>query len=255
MSALKPLPRSDGLTPCLTPGCSSAPLELPVTSAFAMVEYNLRSDPHAVVKLVCTECHRENIYDYGTLFDLIPEKARPKPLPEGVVLSILLARLNTSPSMPYSYFGERILTRVTQHSSGWRGRTLGRSQFCPRTLPPGTEVGGSIIREHFVIETRRVGPTDIPVEIEDIPKQSCFAIMILPRNNPNLLLSANSFCPNPSCMNVCSITFTQFEDMVAQGAAQPVDPEPERRHLIWECQLCHATMMVGPDTFDDLYKM
>lgn len=247
-------PRSYGLTPCLTPGCSNAPLRLPVTSVFAQVEYNLRRNPRAAARIVCPQCGRENAYDYGTLFELLPEKLRPTPLPEGVVFSILLTEMNTSPSMPRSFFGERILTRVTHHSASWRGRTLSRSQFCPRTLPPGTEVAGPIVHEHFVIETRRAGPADVAVQVEEVPKQSCFALMISPRNNPNFLLSANSFCPNPSCMNVSSLTFTQFEDMVARGAAQSSDPDVDP-HVIWECNLCHATMMIGLDTFNDLYKL
>jgi len=247
-------PRPDGLTPCLTPACPSAPLRLPVTSVFAQVEYQLRRDPRATVKLFCNQCHRESTYDYGILFSLLPEKRRPTPLPEGVTFAVLLAELNISPSMPRSFFGERILTRVTERSEGWRGRTLGRSQFCSRTLPPGTEVAGPIVHEHFVIETRRTGPTDVIVDIEEVAKNSCFAIMISPRNDPSLLLSANPFCPNPSCMNVCSLTFTQFEHALTHGAARSPDPTADP-HIIWECNLCHATMMVGIDTFNDLYKM
>jgi hypothetical protein len=247
-------PRPDGLTPCLTPGCTNAPLQVPVTSLFAQVEYRLRRDPRAVLKLSCTQCRRESTYDYGTLFELLPEKLRPTPLPEGVILALLLSKVNTSESMPSGFFGERILTRVTLLSDGWRGRTLGKSQFCGRTLPPGTEVAGPVVNEHFVITLRRSGPTDVPIHVEEVPKNSCFAIMVAPRNEPNLLLSANPFCPNPSCMNVCSLTFTQFENAVAQTAAQAADSSAEP-HIVWECTLCHATMMVGTDTFNNLYKM
>ena len=247
-------PRPDGLTPCLTPGCINAPLQLPVTSVFAQVEYQLRRNPRAVIKLSCTHCRRESTYDYGTLFDLLPEKLRPTPLPEGVIFAVLLRELNTSASMPRSFFGERILTRVTQQSDGWRGRTLGRSQFCARTLSPGTEVAGPIVGQYFVIDRRRAGATHVPVEIEEVPKNCCFAIMISPRNDPSLLLSANPFCPNPSCMNVSSLTFTQFENALAKGAAQSPDPDAEAQ-IIWECNLCHAAMMVGLDTFNNLYKM
>lgn len=254
MRSQKTPPRPDGLTPCLTPGCSSAPLQLPVRSVFAQVEYRLRRDPCATVRLFCNQCRRESIYDYGTLFDLLPEKLRPTPLPEGVIFAVLLAELNASTSMPRSFFGERILTHVTKQSDGWRGRTLGRSQFCSRTLPPGTEVVGSIVHDHFVIEMRRFGPTDVLVDIEEVPQNSGFAIMISPRNDPTLLLSANPFCPNPSCMNVCSLTFTQFENALAHGAVQSPDPSAEP-HIVWECNLCHATMMIGIDTFNDLYKM
>ena len=115
------------------------------------------------------------------------------------------------------------------------------------------EVAGPIVREHYVIEMRRAGPADVAVQVEEVPKQSCFAIMVSPRDNPNLLLSANPFCPNPSCMNVCSLTFTKFEDTVARLAPQS-DPEVEPQ-VIWECNLCQATMKIGLDTFNDLYKM
>jgi hypothetical protein len=204
------------------------------------------------MKLFCSQCRRESSYDYGTLFDLLPENLRPKPLSQGLVYAILLAEVNASQSMPRCFFGERILTRVTQQSNGWRGQTIGKSQFCARTLPPRTEVAGPIIHEHFVIDARRAGTSDVPVEIEEVPKNSCFAMMISPRDDPSLLLSANPFCPNPSCRNVCSLTFTQFKNAIENSAAKSPSPDTT---LVWECELCHATMVVGLDTYNDLYKM
>lgn len=246
--------RPDCLTPCLTPGCFNAPLRVPVSSLLAQVAYALRRNPRAVIRLGCPACGQENTYDYGTLYELLPEDRRPKPLPRGVVFAVLLAELDAASSMPRSFFGERILARADHEAGGWRGRTLGTSQFCPRALPPGSEVAGPVISGHFVIETRRAGPTDVPIEIEGVPKPSCFAIMISPRDNPNVLLSANPFCPNPSCMNVSSITFSEFERTVEPDAAQLSDPDVEP-HVVWECNLCHSAMVVGPSTFNDLYKI
>lgn len=94
MGANRTRPRPDGLTPCLTPGCPNVPLRIPVTSVFAQVEYQLRRDPRAVVKLSCSQCGRESTYDYGTLFELLPEKLRPTPLPEGMIFAVLLAKVD-----------------------------------------------------------------------------------------------------------------------------------------------------------------
>lgn len=177
-------------------------------------------------------------------------------LPNDVVFAILLAELDTSPSMPRSFFGERILTRVTQKSSDWKwqGQLLGKSQFCPSTLLPGSEVAGVMIDEHIVLGTHRRDSAEVPIQVEDVPENSCFAIMVSPRDNPSILMSANPFCPNPTCMNVSSITFTKFEEIVTRDAIPSSDPDVEP-NLIWECNLCHTTMMIDAETFTNLYKL
>lgn len=168
--------------------------------------------------------------------------------------AVLLAELNSALPMPRTFFAERILVQITHLSDGWLGKTTGISRFCPRSLPIGTEVVGPIVNGHHVINAKLCGDTAIQVEAEEVGKGGTFALMVCPRDDPSFLQSANPFCPNPTCVNVCSLTYSKIDqalnDMTANLSMSNLHPKAH-----WQCNLCGATMLVDREAFSTLYKM
>lgn len=254
MSDVKPQPRKDGLLPCLTPGCSNTPANLHVTTVLAQLNYQRDEDPNAVVRVECQKCRKTNVYNHATVIALVPEKLRARPLPEGLTYAIVLAEIDTAPTMPRGFFGERILCRVDAKGLGWRGRTLGPSQFLGRSLPEGCEVAGIIVSDLFIIEAKRVGNSDVPVVVKDVPRNTTFAIMLSPRNAPNVLMSANPFCPNPSCGNISTFTYSTYQQQLREAASMALGLDADAG-IVWGCSLCQSTMIIGERTFSRLYKI
>jgi len=172
-----------------------------------------------------------------------------------IVAAVLLAELDTSASMPRSFFAERILVELLHLSGGWYGITASISRFCPHTLPIGTEVVGPIVDGHCVISVRLDGDNEVPVKPEQIAKGGTFAVMFSPRGQPGTLQSANPFCPNPSCVNVCSLTYSKVDQALREMIVSTRSPPTVSPKAQWACNLCGATMLVDRSSFDALYKM
>lgn len=169
--------------------------------------------------------------------------------------AVLLYELNVAPSMPRCFMAERILVQLLYLDSGWAGRTASISRLSPLTLPIGTEVVGPIVSGYYVIDAKIQGGASTKVAAEIIGKGGAYAIMTCPRDDPSLLRSANPFCPNSKCVNVCSVTFSkldlEFKKMMINLRA-PAGFGPK---LHWQCNLCGATMLIDRQSFDSLYKI
>lgn len=70
--------------PCLTSGCRNTPMDIDISVARALLEYDLQNDPTAIFRLSCNHCRRESGYDYQRLLRLTPDELQPIPLPQGV---------------------------------------------------------------------------------------------------------------------------------------------------------------------------
>ncbi|TAL84470.1 MAG: hypothetical protein EPN74_11395 [Rhodanobacter sp.] len=189
-----------------------------------------------------------------------PRNANVDSSPSGLKINdmtaaVLLYELDSAASMPRSFFGERILVELLHLSDGWYGKTASISRFAQNALPVGSVVGGPIVDGHFVISVRREGDQEFPVKVEQMVKgKMVFALMVSPRDNPKILQSANLFCPNSKCVNVCSLTYSQVDEGLNSAVASaPAGATTAKLH--WKCNLCGAEMMVGRETFDALYRM
>jgi hypothetical protein len=168
--------------------------------------------------------------------------------------AILLYELDAAEAMPRSFFGERVLVQLLHLSDGWYGKTAGISRFCPRSLPIGTEVVGPKVNGHYVISVRLDGDSKVQVRAEGMGKGGSFALMFCPREDPGALQSANPFCPNPLCVNVCSLTYSQVDRSLKEMAVNSRAPAGSQPKIHWQCNVCGGTMLVDRQTFQSLYK-
>lgn len=170
--------------------------------------------------------------------------------------ALILLELETTASAPRSFFAERILINILHQEGGWYGTTASISRFCPHTLPIGSEVVGPIVNGHHIISVRLLDDKEVPIE-PNMPEKGSgvFAVMLCPDSDPELLQSANIFCPNPICVNVCSCTFSQIDKDFREIVASERVPPGAQPKLHWTCNLCGTTMIVDRNSFDGLYKL
>jgi len=177
------------------------------------------------------------------------------PKPGDLTTAIVLVELDAAPSMPRSFFAERVLVELLSSSEGWMGVTSSISRFCPKTLPVGIPVIGSIVNGHRIIGERVEEDRVFPVRSEQLAKGGPIAIMTCPREDSRLLQSANPFCPNPICVNVCTFTYSQVDQALKEMIMNARAPEGATPKIHWTCELCGATMLVDRETFSALYKL
>jgi hypothetical protein len=169
--------------------------------------------------------------------------------------AVVLVELDAAPSMPRSFFAERVLVELLNLSEGWMGVTSSISRFCPQTLPVGTPVIGPIVNGHRIIDERVEENKALPVRVEQLAKCGPVAVMTCPREDSRLLQSANPFCPNTICVNVCSFTYSKVDQALKEMIMNARAPEGGMPKIHWKCELCGATMLVDRETFSALYKM
>ncbi len=184
-------------------------------------------------------------HDKETCLSTVPKSS--------VVAALLLHELNTSESMARVFFGERILVDVLYESDGWYGKTCGLSRFAPTELPVGTEVLGPKVSGHYVISAVKDGDDAHEIFVDQMQKGGAIALMYSPRGQPGTLVSANPFCPNEKCVNVCSLTYRETCDTISRLRSNNPDLSVTPA-IEWGCNLCGARMIVTETSFDHLYK-
>jgi len=98
-------------------------MQMPLASARASVEHDLKNNPAAQLTLQCDQCGFENRYSYEMILSLTAEASRPRPLEPGQVWAIILAELPTEDTMEQrGFFGERVLVeRKKEVGKNWAG--------------------------------------------------------------------------------------------------------------------------------------
>src|SRR5262249_24041594 len=79
--------------------CGATPFNLEVGAALALIEYQLRNNPTADLKLQCDQCGKESSYDYSQILGMLDPSRRPTPLPSNQVWALILLEIGTAPEM------------------------------------------------------------------------------------------------------------------------------------------------------------
>jgi hypothetical protein len=244
--------------PCLAKTCRSTHVKIDTSSIIAVIEYRLRDDPAASMKLQCELCGYESTYDYRTVMQILPPDWHPPPLPDNASWAIILFELTTAASMPErAFFGERVLVcDVAQSGYQWSGQLISESLFAP-SLERYVRVAGQIWNGHQVCTGyyREKQYRNLP--IQDLKTGMVVGLYFMPKNgNSTALPCGNISCANPRCTNYCSITYRELDSILSNG----LTPEMKllgatHGYLVMKCEMCQTSRVADRHSFDHLVKM
>lgn len=236
--------------------CGATPLNLEVGLARAMLEYDLRDNPAAELKLQCGECGQDSSYHYQQILALLEPERQPKLLPRGQAWALILVEVPTAAEMPQrGFLGERVLVRVeVESATAWEGALLSRSQFAPALSVPSV-VGGRRWSGFDVCDwTRSFGRKEDIVVVE-VKQGSVVGTFFSEKHSPEPWLKpANLFCANPSCGYIFGVTFSQFEHALDAAGTKPIAAEA-RPNLALTCSVCQTSRVIDRSSFAKLFKV
>lgn len=225
----------------------------------ALLEYQLRDDPAAILKITCDICGQESQYDYPTLINITPENARPVALPENAIWALVLYELETADSMPErGFLGEQVLIEDIEYDQhNWAGCLVSESKLAPK-LKQGSLMVGQVLNKHHICTGvfRNEEVIGIPLET---PKGGLdIGTFFIPKTgHTSLLLPSNITCTNPSCGHIFGITYSQFVEVI-RNQVYPSERQlgnDVTGHLVLKCEICQTSRIVDSKSFDGLYKL
>lgn len=223
--------------------------------ARAMIEYGLKNDPAFRLSGECSTCDFVSYYTYGDIYNLIPLHLRPSPLPKEQFCALMLMHVSQLPSGEGCFIGERVLLQLIDDTDGVRtGRLLTASTLTP-TLLPGVKIACRKLGSFLVCQALLEGSTtrSLPFSMPQPGTADTGMFFTMPKT-PNVLLSAQPFCSNPSCCHIVGMHYSLFTQTAKS-----------RSDLAWflsatmkvyvDCQCCGTSTFIDESTYDSLYKV